>query len=90
MRYSANRDRILAYDVSPYGVGVVLSHKMEDGTERPLGFVSQTLAPAEKKCLQLYRDDLAVIFGIQRFHKYLNGRLFVIVTDLKLCHYLVR
>lgn len=39
--------------------------------------------PAEKKYSQLDKEGLAVIFGIKRFHNYLYGRNFTIVTDHK-------
>uniref|UniRef100_A0A3B3XII2 ribonuclease H n=1 Tax=Poecilia mexicana TaxID=48701 RepID=A0A3B3XII2_9TELE len=57
--YSADRDLVLACDASPYGVGAVLSHVMEDGSERPLGFMSRTLTPAEKRYSQLDKKGLA-------------------------------
>ena len=37
----------LACDVLSYGVGAVLAHKMPDGTERPVGYVSRSLSSAE-------------------------------------------
>ena len=46
---------------------------MENGAEKPIGFMSRTLTPAEKKYSQLDKEGLAVTFGIQRFHKYLYG-----------------
>ncbi|XP_030580469.1 uncharacterized protein K02A2.6-like [Archocentrus centrarchus] len=83
VHYSADQELILSCDASPYGVGAVLSHKMNDGSERPLGFMSRTLSPAEKRFSQLDKEGLAVIFGIQKFHKYLYGRVFTIYTDHK-------
>lgn len=37
----------------------------------------------EKNYSQLDKEGLAVIFGIKRFHKYIYGRKFTIVTDHK-------
>ena len=36
------------YSGLPYCVGTVLSHRMPDGQEKPVGFLSWTLSPASR------------------------------------------
>ena len=74
---------ILECDASAFGLGVVLSHEMENKECKPIAFASRTLADAEKSYSQLEKEALSITFGIKRFHKYLYGRRFIIVTDHK-------
>ena len=56
---------------------------MSDGTERPVGFASRTISTAEQKYSQVEKETLACVFGIKKFHSYLYGRRFILVTDHK-------
>ena len=74
VHYDRNKKILLSTDTSSYGIGAVLTHQMEDGSEQPIDFASRTLSPAEKKYSQLDKEALAIIFGITRFHQYVYGR----------------
>eukprot|EP00731_Ephydatia_muelleri_P013975 Em0007g1285a len=56
--YDPNRKLILPCDASPNGIGAVLSHQFEDGSECPITYASRTLAPAEKKYCQLEKERI--------------------------------
>ena len=72
---------IVATDASPYGVAAVLSHRYPDKSERPIAYASRTLSTSEKNYSQIDREALAIVFGIKRFHEYLFGQHFTLITD---------
>ena len=81
--FDINKRQVLICDASSVGVGAVLAQVEPDGTERPLGFVSRSLSASERKYSQIEREALSITFGVSKFHSYLLGNLFTLVTDHK-------
>ena len=83
VHFNSSKPLVLACDASPVGVGAVLSHRLDDETEKPISYVYRTLSAAERKYSQLDKEALAIIFGVKHYHQYLYGQEFVILSDHK-------
>ena len=83
VHYDPHLDIGISCDASNVGIGTVLFHRYPDGSERPIANASKTLSPTQRRYSQIQREALAVIFGLKKFHHFLYGRKFILVTDHK-------
>lgn len=81
--YNPEFPLILTTDASPCGISAILSHKMKDGSERPIHFVSRTLSKSERNYSQILKEATAIYWALHKFFKFCYGRKFTLVTDNK-------
>ena len=76
-----NKKLSVSRDASPYGVGAVLSHKMENEKKRTIAFACFDIS--RRKYSQLDKEGLAMVFAVKKFHQFLYGRHFTVYTEYK-------
>ena len=82
--FDKNKKTSFIIDASPVGLGSLLVQKDNDNTSyKIINYSSRSLTPVEQRYSQTEREALAIYFGIKRFHMYLLGIEFDVVTDHK-------
>ncbi|CAB3989654.1 Transposon Tf2-9 poly [Paramuricea clavata] len=81
--YDPNRPTKLTVDASPVGLGAVLAQTQENGQDRCIAYASCSLRHVEARYSQTEKEALAAVWGCERFHLYLVGTQFDLITDHK-------
>ncbi|XP_062605902.1 uncharacterized protein K02A2.6-like [Saccostrea cucullata] len=68
----------LYVDASSKGIGAVLIQE-----ERPIAYGSRALTSSQQNYAQIEKETLAVVYGCQKFHQYVYGRMVHVETDHK-------
>jgi len=75
------RTQVIA-DASPVGLGAVLIQFQSTGP-RVISFANRSLTSTERNYAQTEKEALALVWAVERFHHFLFGRSFELVTDHK-------
>ena len=76
-----DRGFLLETDASGIGLGAVLAQKQDDGTVRPVAYVSRTLQPHERNYGVTELEALGVVWVVRHFRHYLYGHHCDVFTD---------
>lgn len=79
--YDRDAQTQVIVDASPVGLGAVLVQKQKNGAFQPVAYASKALNDVERRYSQTEKEALAVVWGCEKFHLYLLGKHFTLITD---------
>lgn len=79
--YDPSADTELHTDASAVGLAAILLQKQKPGAWAPVAYYSQSTNKSEAKYHSFELEMLAIVKSIERFHLYLYGINFAVITD---------
>ena len=76
--YDPSKELVIQVDSSKHGLGAAL---LQDG--RPIEYASRALTPSERNWVQIEKEALAVLYGLERFDQYTYGQPITVENDHK-------
>jgi hypothetical protein len=76
--YDSEKSVILQCDSSQNGLGCVMLQE-----DKPVAFASRALTKTEIAYSQIEKEQLAIVFAMERFHTYVYGKKCTVITDHK-------
>ena len=80
--YDVNAETQVISDASPVGLGAVLVQK-QNNEHRVIVYASRSLSDIERRYSQTEKEALGLVWACERFHPYIYGAEFELVTDHK-------
>lgn len=71
----------VAADASNVGIGAYIAHTFPDGSEKVVFHAARALTETEKKYSQIEKEALGLVFAVKKFHRFIYGRKFKLLTD---------
>jgi len=78
--FEVGRDTVVRTDASDLGLGVILEQRYPNGLH-PVFYASQAFTHHAKKWVATEKECFAIMFALKKFHKYLQGIQFVVMTE---------
>lgn len=79
--FNDDRETSLMADAGPNGLGAVLLQANDDGKNEVIAYGSKALTDTEKRYAHNQKEAYAVVWAVEHFRFYLQGRRFTIFTD---------